>query len=497
MEYLIKSGTPEKQKTACLVLPVCKNKQLPAIKAIDDNTDGTIKALLKRGDLSFEPGQTLIIPVMPDICGDRLLMVAIGEKPQPITEKDITKILDAIISKLMAAHVRDATLALGDIALSGHDQDWLIQQLVDTFEYHAYRFDVCKGQKDNKKLTPSLKKITLLIDKSTTAEAKASVTRGKALAKGRSFARTLGNLPGNICSPTYLAEQARSLAKQHTKLTARVLGEKQMTDLGMNAFLSVSRGSAQEGKLIIMEYKNGKKGDKPVVFVGKGITFDSGGISLKPGAGMDEMKFDMCGAASVFGVMQTLVDMELPVHVIGMVAAAENMPGSQASRPGDIVTSMSGQTIEILNTDAEGRLVLCDALTYAERFKPAAVIDIATLTGACIIALGHHISGLMGNNHDLTQKLLRASDEAQDKAWQLPLGDDYQKQLDSNFADMANIGGRPGGTITAGCFLARFTEKYPWAHLDIAGTAWLSGKKKGATGRPVPMLVQYLINRLK
>ena len=301
---------------------------------------------------------------------------------------------------------------------------------------------------------------------------------------GRNVTRTLGNLPGNICHPTYLADEAKALAKQHAKLTTKVLSEKQMADLGMYSLLSVSQGSDQEAKLICMEFKNGKKGAKPVVLLGKGITFDSGGISLKPGAGMDEMKFDMCGAASIFGVMNAIVELDLPLNIIGMVAAAENMPNGNASRPGDIVTSMSGKTIEILNTDAEGRLVLCDALTYAERYKPEAVVDVATLTGACVIALGHHTTGMLSNNDELAEELLTASKDSADKAWQLPMGEEYTQQLDSNFADMANIGGRPGGTITAACFLAKFAEAYPWAHLDIAGTAWNSGKAKGATGRP-------------
>jgi leucyl aminopeptidase len=322
-----------------------------------------------------------------------------------------------------------------------------------------------------------------------------AIAEGQAIANGKNLARTLGNLPGNICHPTYLADQAKALAKTHTKMTAKILGEKQMSDLGMHSLLSVGQGSAQESKLILMDYKGGKRGEKPIVLLGKGITFDTGGISLKPGAAMDEMKFDMCGSASIFGAIQAILALDLPINVVGMVAAAENMPSSNASRPGDIVTSLSGQTIEILNTDAEGRLVLCDALTYAERYKPKAVIDVATLTGACIIALGHHTTGLLSNNDDLSEALLKASHDASDKAWQLPMGEEYQAQLDSNFADMANIGGRSAGTITAACFLSRFAENYPWAHLDIAGTAWTSGKGKGATGRPVPMLIQYLLNQ--
>jgi leucyl aminopeptidase len=270
-----------------------------------------------------------------------------------------------------------------------------------------------------------------------------------------------------------------------------------MEELGMGALLSVSRGSRQPAKLIVVEYHGGGKNDAPVALVGKGLTFDAGGISIKPAADMDEMKYDMCGGASVLGTLRAIAQMKLPLNVVGVIPSSENLPDGAANKPGDIVTSMSGQTIEILNTDAEGRLILCDALTYTERFKPAAVIDIATLTGACVIALGAHASGLLGNNDDLIQDLLRAGTEAFDRAWQLPLWDQYQSQLDSNFADMANVGGRPAGTITAACFLARYTRKFKWAHLDIAGTAWKKGKEKGATGRPVGLLTQYLMDRAK
>ena len=308
------------------------------------------------------------------------------------------------------------------------------------------------------------------------------------------FTRDLGNTPPNICHPTWLAEQAEKLAKDNDVIKTDVLDEKQMQKLGMHSLLSVSAGSAQPAKLIVMEYRGGKAKDKPYVLVGKGITFDTGGISLKPGEGMDEMKYDMGGAAAVFGAMKTIAEAKPKINVVAVIAAAENMPSGTATRPGDIVTSMSGQTIEILNTDAEGRLVLCDALTYVKKFDPEVVVDMATLTGACIIALGSHATGLLSNNDTLANELLAAGERAGDRAWRLPLWDEYQSQLDSNFADMQNIGGRPAGTITAACFLSRFTKDYPWAHLDIAGTAWLSGKAKGSTGRPVPMLVDYLMS---
>src|SRR5450759_818541 len=303
-----------------------------------------------------------------------------------------------------------------------------------------------------------------------------------------------GVSPPNICTPAYLAQTARELAKTY-KFKVDILEKKDMEKLGMHTLLSVSRSSYQPPKFIILKHEGGKKGAAPVVLVGKGITFDTGGISLKPAAEMDEMKYDMGGAAAMLGTMKTVGILKLPLNVVMLVPTCENMPGGNATRPGDIVKSMSGQTVEILNTDAEGRLILCDALTYAERFKPAAVVDAATLTGAMVIALGHVTSGLFANNDDLASELVAAGNFVHDRVWQLPLWEDYQPLLDSNFADMQNIGGRAGGTITAACFLARYTKDYRWAHLDIAGTAWKSGKEKGATGRPVPLLTQYLVNR--
>jgi leucyl aminopeptidase len=308
------------------------------------------------------------------------------------------------------------------------------------------------------------------------------------------LAKDLGNLPPNVCTPTYLASQARELAKRY-RMKVTVLERADMERLGMHTLLSVAQGSAQPPKFITIEHHGGPKKNKPVVLVGKGITFDTGGISLKPGAEMDEMKFDMCGAASVLGTMKAVGEMRLPVNVIGVIPTTENMPGGRATRPGDIVKSLSGQTVEILNTDAEGRLILCDALTYVERFEPAAVIDIATLTGACVIALGHVATGLFANDEAIAREVTAAGETAYDRVWHMPLWDDYQEQLRSNFADFANIGGRPAGAVTAACFLARFTKRLRWAHLDIAGTAWKSGREKGATGRPVPLLTQFLVNR--
>jgi leucyl aminopeptidase len=332
------------------------------------------------------------------------------------------------------------------------------------------------------------------VSASDVSAAETGLANGQALAAGVSLAKDLGNLPPNVCTPSYLAEQALALGKTH-QFKVEVLERDALKKLGMGSFLGVAQGSEEPPKFIIMQHLKGKKEQKPVVLVGKGITFDTGGISLKPGSDMDEMKYDMCGAASVIGTFKAIAAMNLPLNVIGVIPTCENMPDGRATRPGDVLTSMSGLTIEVLNTDAEGRLILCDALTYVERFEPSAVIDVATLTGACVIALGHHASGLFSNNDALAAELLQAGEVALDRAWHMPMWDDYQSLLDSNFADMANIGGRAAGSITAACFLARFAKKYDWAHLDVAGTAWKSGKEKGGTGRPVPLLTEFLVQR--
>jgi leucyl aminopeptidase len=356
-----------------------------------------------------------------------------------------------------------------------------------------YRFDQLKTQK--KPAPPALAALTLAIAGApVTLQAQAALKEAIATADGADLARTLGNLPPNLCTPAYLADEARKLAKQF-KLGLEVLERRDLERLGMGALLAVTAGSRQPPKLIVLRYNGAAKSKKPLALVGKGITFDTGGISLKPSAEMDEMKFDMSGAGSVLGAIRALAGMRAPVNVVGVIPTCENMPGGNATRPGDIVTTMSGQTVEILNTDAEGRLILCDALTYAERFSPDAVVDIATLTGACVIALGHVASGLFANDQKLADEIIAAGDDAWDRVWQMPLWEDYQEQLRSNFADMANIGGRPAGSITAACYLARFTRKLKWAHLDVAGTAWRSGREKGSTARPVPLLVRFALRR--
>jgi leucyl aminopeptidase len=358
----------------------------------------------------------------------------------------------------------------------------------------SYKFAAIKRKDEKASPKKGIAMLTINVSASDVSAAETGLANGQALAAGVSLAKDLGNLPPNVCTPSYLAEQALALGKTH-QFKVEVLERDALKKLGMGSFLGVAQGSEEPPKFIIMQHLKGKKEQKPVVLVGKGITFDTGGISLKPGSDMDEMKYDMCGAASVIGTFKAIAAMNLPLNVIGVIPTCENMPDGRATRPGDVLTSMSGLTIEVLNTDAEGRLILCDALTYVERFEPSAVIDVATLTGACVIALGHHASGLFSNNDALAAELLQAGEVALDRAWHMPMWDDYQSLLDSNFADMANIGGRAAGSITAACFLARFAKKYDWAHLDVAGTAWKSGKEKGGTGRPVPLLTEFLVQR--
>jgi len=494
MELVVKSVAAASVKTATLVVPVGEGRKLGTVaKAIDEAAGGALSAVLKRGDLAGKPGQTLLLHSLPGLKAERVLLVGSG-KDEALGDRAWRKLVASVAGVLKGLGGSDAVLALDDIAVNNRDAYYgKYRLLAETLLDGTYVFDRVKSQKAEPR---ALKKITLLAAKAGLAEAERAVKHAGAIATGMAFTRDLGNLPPNLCHPTFMAEQAKELGKAHKGLKVEVLDEKKIKDLGMGAFYAVGQGSDQPPRLIVLNYQGAKKADKPFVLVGKGITFDTGGISLKPGAGMDEMKYDMCGAASVFGTLRAVLELQLPINLVCLLACAENMPSGGATRPGDIVTTMSGQTVEILNTDAEGRLVLCDTLTYAERFKPQAVIDIATLTGACIVALGSHTSGLMGNDDTLVGQLLDAGKRADDRAWQLPLFDEYQEQLDSPFADMGNIGGPKAGTITAGCFLSRFAKAYQWAHLDIAGTAWISGgKDKGATGRPVPLLTQYLLDR--
>jgi leucyl aminopeptidase len=497
VKFSIKKGNPEKQRASCIVVGVFEPGELtPPAEAMDKAANGYISSILGRGDFEGKSGSTLVLHNVAGTLSKRLLLVGLGKKAE-LDDEAYRDAIRSVFRGLGETGAEDAMLFLTDIPVEKRDTAWKISQTVILAQESNYRFDYLKSK--IKETAPRLRQVVLAasnLDRNSTGISEEALQQGFAISEGVNLAKDLGNLAPNICTPGYLAQQAMSLAKNH-KLKATVLEQKDMEKLGMGALLAVARGSREPAKLIALEYWGGAKKEKPVVLVGKGITFDTGGISLKPAAEMDEMKYDMCGAASVLGTIAAIAQMRLAINVVGIIPTTENMPGGNATRPGDVVTSMSGQTIEILNTDAEGRLILCDALAYAQRYEPQIVIDIATLTGACVIALGHVASGLLSSDDELAEELLLAAGQASDPAWRLPLWDDYQEQLKSNFADMANIGGRAAGTITAACFLSRFTGKYRWAHLDIAGTAWKSGKEKGATGRPVPLLTQFLIARAK
>jgi leucyl aminopeptidase len=495
MDFTVKSGNPEKQRTACVVLGVYEPRRLsPVAEQLDEVTGGYISNLIRRGDLEGKLGQTLLLHNVPNTLCDRVLLIGCGRERE-LADSQYRKIVTKAANTLNDIGAMEGVCYLSELNVKGRDTAWKVRHTVEAVTDALYRFDQLKSKKDTARRP--LRKLVLSVPRRRELSLGEEAIRvGKAVADGVKLARDLGNLPSNLCTPSYLAEQAQELAKRFKAIKTEVLNKSEMEQLGMGSLLAVARGSREPPKLIVTHYRGGKKDEKPVVLVGKGVTFDSGGISIKPAANMDEMKYDMCGAASVLGTLAAVAEMGLPINVTGVIPATENLPGGNATKPGDIVTSLSGQTIEILNTDAEGRLILCDALTYSERFNPTAVIDIATLTGACVIALGKHASGLLSNHSPLAHDLLNAAKTSGDRAWELPLWEDYQDQLRSNFADMANVGGREAGTITAACFLARFTKKFHWAHLDIAGTAWLSGDKKGATGRPVPLLTQYLIDRV-
>lgn len=493
MDFNIKSGNPEKQRTACVIVGIFESRRLSAAaKAIDTVSKKYLSNLIRRGDMDGSKGQYLLLHNVPGMIADRVLLIGCG-KEREIDDRNYRTIISNSIRALNSTGSLDGVNYLSELSIKGHDHHWNIRQAVQIAEHCLYEFNELKSQK--KKNRRPLRKITFTVPtRRELPQGEIAMREGRAIANGIKLTRDLANRPSNVCTPTYLAQQANALGKANRSLTIEVLEEADMKKLGMGSLLSVSQGSARPAKLITMEYKGSKKTQKPIVLVGKAVTFDTGGISLKPGAAMDEMKYDMCGGASVFGVISAVAELGLPVSVVGVVPAVENMPSSTATNPGDIFTSMSGQTIEVLNTDAEGRLILCDAITYSEKFNPEVVIDIATLTGACVIALGKHATGLLSNHSPLARELLNAGEESGDRAWQLPIWDEYQQQLNSPFADMANIGGRDAGTITAACFLSRFAEKYHWAHLDVAGTAWVSGANKGATGRPVSLLMQYILN---
>jgi len=501
MDYHLKYDAPDRTATDCLVLGLYQdhNKLLPSTQAVNARLGGVLAEIVKRDHFDGKVGETLLINPLTGFDGcrcERILLVGLGKEDELDTAK-FRKALGSTINALRQSSAKHAAVCLAEAAVKAKQIDirWRLRQSIEIFESGLYRFTQLKKDPEDKPVR--LTSVTFLVDKEEKDEADQGLREGEAIAYGMALTRDLANLPGNICTPSYLGAEAEKLRKRHQRLRVELFDEAQLEEFGMGAFLSVSKGSREPARLIVLEYHGAPKKTKPIVLIGKGLTFDAGGISLKPAANMDEMKYDMCGGASVLGVLAAVEKLQLPLNVIGLVPASENLPDGNANKPGDIVKSMAGMSIEILNTDAEGRLLLCDVLTYAKRYHPAAVIDIATLTGACIVALGRHPSGLMGNREDLCEALIRAGEESWDRVWRFPLWDDYQEQLKSNFADLANVGGSDGGAITAGCFLSRFAKDFPWAHIDIAGTAWKTGNDKGATGRPVPLLMHYLLDQAR
>ncbi len=496
MNFKIKLGNLFKIKSECIVVGIfkksekSKNVQLTAsANRINEASAGQIHQILERGDMDGSIGSTLLLYDIRGLSAKRVLLIGLGDQNE-ISLQDFRKAVLAAFRVLVDRNLASADLAILD-DMGEQDRVIFARQVVEVTDQVTYRYwETKSGEKPAMKL----KQIGVLVGRKHKVAVQKGIDQGQAIANALSYTKTLADLPGNVCTPGYLAGRARMLAKSHG-LKVSVLEEKDMEKLKMGSLLSVSRGSVEPAKLIIMEYKGAGKNQKPVVLIGKGLTFDAGGISIKPASAMDEMKYDMCGGASVFGALIAASEMELPLNIVGIVPSSENLPDGAANKPGDIVTSMLGKTIEILNTDAEGRLILCDAMTYAKRFKPDVVVDIATLTGACIIALGSHASGLFSNSDELANELLAAGEAVNDRAWRMPVWESYAKQLKSNFADLANIGGRSAGAVTAACFLQEFAKDFSWAHLDVAGTAWSSGSSKGATGRPVPLLVEFLIRR--
>ncbi|MDO4906167.1 MAG: leucyl aminopeptidase [Lautropia sp.] len=488
MQFTLKTTSADRIRSHCIILPVQAGKLTHTGELIDARLGQTLTAALKSGDLGKKAGATLLVPGQTGLT--RVLLVSMGEE-STIAAPKFADAVRAAVRAVGTTRAESAFCCLHEALVDARELPWKVGQIVLAARDVGYRFDAYKSKPEP---APALKELVISATKEDSAGLARVVGQMSALADGIDTSRDFGNQPGNVCNPDYLAEQARKLGRKH-KLKVDILDQKRMTTLKMGALLAVGQGSAQPPKLIVMQYKGASAKQAPVVLIGKGITFDTGGISIKPAAEMDEMKYDMSGASTVFGVMQAVVQMKLKINLTVIIAAAENMPSGTACRPGDIVTTMSGQTVEILNTDAEGRLVLCDALTYAERFKPAAVIDVATLTGACVIALGHHHAGLFANDDALSAQLYAAGKASGDTCWPMPLDDAYQEQLRSPFADMANIGGRAAGAVTAACYLSRFAKAYPWAHLDIAGVAWRSGTNKGATGRPVALLTRFLMDR--
>ena len=495
MEFNVKSGYPEKQRTECIVAAVFESRRLSSTaERLDKASGGYISNILRKGDLDGKFRQILLLYNVPNILSERVLLIGCGLEKKFDNNK-FRGIVNKIVNALNNIGVMEAVCFITECKVIGRDLYWKIQQAVLSSHEASYNFDTYKSNKNLNRFT--IRRIIFTVETRRDLNvAEDALIQGIGLAKGIKYAKDLGNTPANICNPTYLANEASTLAKKYSNININILEKKDMQALGMGALLSVTQGSNQPPKLITLETNGVDIDNSPVVLVGKGITFDTGGNSMKSPEHMVGMKYDMCGAAAVLGVFLFICEMKLPIKLVGIIAAAENIPGGNASRPDDVITSLSGTTIEIINTDAEGRLVLCDALSYSEKFKPEVVIDIATLTGACVVALGRHYTGLYSNNSLLAHELVLAGNCIDDKCWQMPLSVEYQKELNSNFADVSNVGGSEAGSITAACFLSKFAKKYNWAHLDIAGTACrYSGRDKSATGRPVSLIAQFLINR--
>ena len=487
------SMNPNARRADCLVLGVYDGRQLsPAGRKVDEAGQGVLGQVLADRDLGAECGATVLVHRPPGLPAKRVLLVRLGAR-SGLDDRTFGKAVGAAARALAGTGARTAADFLSEAPVEGRDEAWRIRRISEAHGDAAYRFEEGRTKRDAPP-PPRLARVTVQTTGNREA-ARRAVAEAAAITVGKNLARDLGNRPGNVCTPSHLAECAQALAEEYEAVSTEVLDETAMRELGMGALLAVARGSRQPPRLIVARYAGAGPKDRPIVLVGKGVTFDSGGISIKPAATMDEMKFDMCGAASVLGAVRAAAELGLPLNVTALAPAVENLPDGNACKPGDVVTTLSGQTVEILNTDAEGRLILCDALSYAERYDPDTIIDVATLTGACVVALGHVASGLFSSSRELAAGLLAASASSGDYCWELPVWPEYEESLKSNFADVANVGGRPAGSITAAAFLARFVRGRRWAHLDVAGTAWEGGKKKGATGRPVPLLVQYLLDR--
>ena len=493
MDFATELLSSRRVRTQCAVMGVYEQSPLSGASAtLDEALKGRLSRIIKQGDFTGRLGDTLLLP---DLEGpiERVLLVGMGTRTTR-SGRSYRRAVQAAAQALLKCSATDALMTLACDDYADIDVYYRARYTAEILLQSHYRIPNLNSARPPK--APALTHLRVLAaTPADRAPMQRGLQHGAGIAAGAGLSKDLANLPANVCTPTYLGQIAKGLAKTHRRIRTRVLAQPELKRLKMGSFLSVTRGSAEPARLIVVEYRGGKPGAAPIALVGKGVTFDTGGISLKDPGAMDEMKFDMTGAASVLGTLKALAVVNAPINAVAIIAACENMPGSRATNPGDIVTSMAGLTIEVLNTDAEGRLILCDALTYSRRFKPAVVIDVATLTGACVIALGAHRSGLMSNDDALADDLLAAGQRASDPCWRMPLGEEYQEQLKSNFADLANIGGREAGAVTAACFLWKFVDGLKWAHLDIAGSAWVGGANKGSTGRPVALLVDYLLSR--